>query len=382
MKSLIVFMLVAVLPRTEVVAQPTYTFSGYVVELPSYQRVNDLLSGVFNVAQDQFVNVTRGRLRPSLSLSNSTQLSAEYEIAGTYFSSAVPFSITPQQRRRQLFDLTWTPISASEFVVTHFIDRLYCRSEFDFGEATIGRQRIAWGTGRIWNPTDLFNPLNPTTFAKIEKDGVDAIAAKFFFGGFTDLMVVWNPQKDGATNWGARIRTNVNEYDVSVIGGYFDQRVVLGGDFAGNLFDAGLRGEAIVSANANQFRSNFAKWNLGVDYQFTPEFYSLAEYHFNGEGARTKETYELLRLINGEILNLGRRYAALSASYLIHPLVNVSVTGIANTDDGSKFLSATTTYSAADEISLSLGGQIFLGETLTEYWYYPNVAFLKGEIYF
>ena len=366
-----------------VVAQFEFNFSGYIVDFPAYQQSKDLVARFFGVERDQFVNVTRLRLRPALSLWRDAQLSVEYEISALYHSTPVLFQVQSEENSRQIADWTWKPIDEKRFTALHYVDRLHFKQGFGFGDLTIGRQRIAWGTGRVWNPTDLFNPINPASFAKIEKDGVDAALVKFHLGSFTDLSLVVNPQRGWNTsNAGFRFRTNVSEFDLSVVGGRFDKRVIVGGDFAGNLFDAGVRGEGILSAVPDNLDSNYVKLILGVDYQFTSRLYGLVEYHFNGEGAKNKFQYDLFRLARGEIINVGRNYLTAQASYLVHPLLNTTVSWTRNLDDRSQFVALVATYSAADEISLTLGGQLFLGDDFTEYWYYPNAVYIKADVFF
>jgi hypothetical protein len=157
---------------------------------------------------------------------------------------------------------------------------------------------------------------------------------------------------------------------------------VLGGDFAANFFDAGLRGEAILSGGSWEFDSSYVRFIAGVDYQFTADLYGLLEYQFNGEGTTDPFLYDLARLLRGEILNVGRNYLALQCSYLIHPLVNATVSIIGNLDDRSGFVSLLVSYSVSDEISASAGGQVFVGEKYDEYWYYPAAAYAKVEAYF
>jgi hypothetical protein len=121
---------------------------------------------------------------------------------------------------------------------------------------------------------------------------------------------------------------------------------------------------------------------FGADYQWTPELYTLAEYHHNGEGKSDRTSYELFRLIDGDILNLSRDYLALQAMYQVHPLVTASVSTIGNLNDGSRFFAGMVSYSLTENSALTLGGQIFTGDQFTEYWYYPGSVFLKGELYF
>jgi hypothetical protein len=364
-------------------AQDWLSFSGYVMEVPVYQRVNGTLARSFGTDRDQWLNVARVRLRPTVSLWSNARVSLEYEITSFYHSAPLFFDIQTTRNKRQVVDLTWNPVNEPKYSVIHFVDRLHFDQRVGFADIVIGRQRIAWGTGRIWNPTDLFNPINPTSFAKIEKDGVDAALTKLTFGDFTDLTLVYNPQEGWKTsNAGFRFRANFNEYDMSIVGGHFDKRVIVGGDFAGNLFQAGVRGEGILSADRHNLSSSFASFILGIDYQVTSKFYGLVEYHFNGEGTKDKSGYDLLRLSRGEIINVGRDYLALQASYLVHPLVNAMLSYMRNLDDRSQFFGLLVSCSVTDELAVALGGQLYGGDDFTEFWYYPGAVYLKADYYF
>lgn len=363
-------------------AQPRWTLTGYLMDLPAIQRFGETQSHLFGTERMLAEQVTRLRLRPQVEIGESGFLLIEYEIAALYHSASLFLSAQPEGAARQAVDLSWSPVKSAHFSLNHFIDRAYYRHTFDAVEVTLGRQRIAWGTGRVWNPTDLFNPINPANFAKVEKDGVDGVTAKLPFGSFTDLSLVLNTPRGRSLNGGFRFRTNVAEYDVSLLGGRFDDRIVAGADFAGSLFEAGLRGEGIYSVHPDDAEPGFVKFILGADYQFTSEFYALVEYQFNGEGQIDPGKYELARLAGGGLLNLGTQYLALGGTYLVHPLVTLTAMATANLVDASRFVSMTITWSAAEDISLTAGGQLFDGGQGDEYWYYPQAAFLKAEWYF
>lgn len=363
-------------------AQYDLSVTGYVVDLPVYQRTNDLLPKLTGGDQDQFLNVMRIRFRPTMTLWENGRLELEYEMTTAYHSTALLMALQQDEPRRQVVKLTWQALQEKRFSLLHFVDRLAFTQRTGNAEVVIGRQRISWGTGRIWNPTDLFNPLNPTSFAKIEKDGVDAIASKIFLGEFTDVTFVINPQKNSHGNGGGRFRTNFREFDLSFVGGVYDDRTVIGSDFAGNVLKAGVRGEGILSMATHNSSDRFVKYILGIDYQFTPELYLLSEYHYNGEGSADRMLYDLPRLVKGDILNLGRDYFAFSGSYLVHPLVTASATIMANLNDGSRFHSMTVSYSVSEDWTVALGGQLVEGDEMDEYWYYPNSLFLKVETYF
>ena len=383
MKQLKIFFAFLFLAPLSLSAQIDYNFSGYFYELPIYQKTNSSFLQN-NSGGEELLNITRLRLKPSLYLWQDARIDIKYEISTLYFDASSPLLFSSNEKStRQYFDLRWTPVSENNFNVSHFIDRLYLRQGFDFGVLSIGRQRISWGTGRIWNPTDLFNPINPANFTKIEKDGADVVSFMYYIGSFTDLNLVLNPMESlEQSNYGFRYRTNYSGYDFAAVGGYFDERFVAGLDFAGNLFTAGIRGEGIVSFDKNDFSSNYIRFILGADYQFNPEIYSLIEYQFNGEGFTDKQNYELLKLIRGKIINLNKNYLYLMVSYQYHPLLNLSVSHNQNLNDLSFYSSFTASYSASENIYANLSCLYFQGKELTEYWYYPNSVYLQAEYYF
>lgn len=384
MRRCFIYIFLPAISIVNIFSQPKINFSGYAEDLPVYESLKQELADLYNSKKNQFLNLTRIRLRTSANLWNNSRIETEYEVDGLYFNSSGQLELgSSGKTNRQIVKLRWTPVNEKHFQLTHFIDRLYLWQGFKSGSVVIGRQRISWGTGRIWNPMDLFNPINPASYYKIEKDGADAVSAKYAFGSFTDLNVVFNPQeKIKNSNYALRFRTNYAEYDMAVIGGYFDRRIVGGLDFAGNLFDAGVRGEGIISVNKDSTEDNFIKFILGIDNQFTPELYALAEYHYNGEGRTDRNSYDFVRLERGEIQNLSRHYICFSAMYQLNALTNISLTDISSLNDGSGFVNAVISFAAKEFLTLSLGSQITYGSPQSEYWYYPFSLYFQADYYF
>ena len=363
-------------------AQTDFEFEGYFQNLPVFQFVPSELSSLYGVNKNIQLNLSRLRIKPVLYLGENGRINIEAESDILFYKELTGlFQTESGKTNRQIINLKWQEDN-SHFTFVNFIDRLYFRQGFNWGSLVIGRQRISWGTGRIWNPTDLFNPINPATFYKTEKDGADAVSLKIAAGNFTDLNLVFNPQeKINQSNFGFRFRTNLLEYDFSIISGRFDERYVLGGDFAGNLGEAGVRGEGIYYFEQDEKKA-FAKFILGIDYQFTPKFYALAEYHYNGEGKTKKYEYEFNRLLKGEILNLSQSYLAVSAMYNASALLVLNFTNINNLIDGSSLFNLRGDYSLTENSYLDFGVQYFLGEKFSEYWYYPSSIYLLFEYYF
>ena len=383
MKHIVLITFIIIISSYNSFPQADFNFSGYVVELPVYMIMKDYPAIFGFPANNQFINLNRIRLKPELNLWENARIDAEYEVDALYSQKNLLFDLSSVSTNRQIVDLKWNIINEGNYKVSHYFDRLYFRQDFSWGNISVGRQRIAWGSGRIWNPIDLFNPVNPANFAKIEKDGADVAALTYFFGNFTDLDIVYNPQKKiENSNAGFRFRTNVEQYDLSVVGGYFDKRFVAGWDFAGSFLNAGIRGEGIVSMNKENLNDNYTRFTLGTDYQITPELYALLEYQYNGEGKTDKSDYELLRLVSGDILNLSRNYLALSANYVFSFITSASLMVNQNLNDGSGFVVISGLYSITSNLSLTIGAQITYGNEFSEYWYFPHSVYSQVEYYF
>jgi len=384
LKAEIILLLILAATPAFGISAPEIT--GYVYEMPSYSG-SSLISfpGLpeYEIPTNA-ANLTRLRLRPVLETGEDSRLEVHYEADIFYSEETGPLfkQYSGDKTKRQALDLNWLIYNKGNFVVNHFIDRFYYRKSFDWGDLTVGRQRIAWGTGRVWQPTDLFGPISPTNYSKFEKDGADAVSLKISLGLMSDIELVYNYTGTYAgSNYGARFRTNYSEYDISLLAGWFDRTARVGVDFAGNLFGAGLRGEMLYTAGKDGVKGS-VKAIAGLDYQFTEDLYGLLEFHYNGAGTTCRYCYDWAALISGDVLNVGKYYAAAQASYMVHPLISVSLMSLVNIGDGSGMVVPAASWSVSDEFSLKLGGMAFFGDSPDEYAFYPSALYLLAEWYF
>lgn len=351
--------------------------NGYVFEMPAIIKVD-------NTAEDyNAINFTRLRLRPTLNLSDDSRITAHYELDFLLSEQLLPGMTSLSKTNRQVISLFDEIDSGEKYRLNHFIDMLYYKHLFDDFEFTFGRQVISWGSGRVWQPNDLFNPINPANIFKYERDGVDAFTAKYYLGAFSDIEVVANfRDRVEDNNYAVRLRTNAMEYDVSFMSGYFDKRTVIGADFAGNLFDAGFRGELLYSFENKDNRDSYVKAVVGLDYQINSDLYALVEYQFNGEGKADKLKYEYLRLAFGEIQNLSRNYITQQINYKLGALWTVTASALQNINDGSGYAGAVIDYSWLQNVNLKLAGMYFYGDDKTEYSNYGTAVYGILEFYF
>lgn len=361
-------------------AQTRLQMSGYAVSFPSYQETEESIARLLGEEPTRFFTTNRVRLRPSLDFEDGTFIRLEWEV-GAVYSSRGSMLRPNLDIPGQVVRLSWNPVQGNRWSVVHAIDRLFLRTTTGAVEWTVGRQRIAWGSGRVWNPTDLFNPLNPAVIVKTEKDGVDALVGKLILGNFTDATVVWNPRKDLPSNYGIRIRTNAEGFDFAGIAGRFDRYWSVGADVTGAVLDAGVRCE-MLWLRTDRKLSQSLRAIVGIDNQFTERFYAVAEYHFNGVGASDRFRYDIAALARGEIVNVGREFGTIQTSYLLHPLLAANGMLLTSFTDGSGGLGFGLSYNASEETTIALGGQYFFGDPLTEYRFYPRTVYGRVEVYF
>jgi hypothetical protein len=252
------------------------------------------------------------------------------------------------------------------------------------GKVSAGRQRIAWGSGRLWNPTDRFNPVAPTAIEPEEKTGVDSAFGELRFGQFGALQGVAAPGR-GSRNvrrkLAIRWRDTVGELDYAVLAGRIGDETVLGLDLAGNLWQGGIRLEALLGRPEESRR--YAQLAAGYDYTlatdlFPAGLYLLAEYFYNGGalGALPPPLpSDRLESRNGHFLGL-------SAGYDLTPLWRLDGLMIWDLTGRSLFLSPQLSWSAAANLDVSLFAQLFAGGAGSEFGAFENAFFLRLELFF
>jgi len=360
---------------------PDFEFSGYILTLPAVVRQGAASSGGEGGTSNRFVDLSRIRLRGSARFGPNTLFALEHETFIFLTGERVDAGVRDPASLRQVTRLSWTPLSGGTGRLSHTIDRLFLRHDFGMATLTVGRQRIAWGTGRVWNPTDLFNPINPADYSRIEKDGADAASLKYYAGDFSDIELVWNPGEDfRSSNYAIRARTNAFEYDVSAMAGRFDGRTVVGGDFAGNFFGAGLRGETKIATRSGG--TAIPDYILGADYQFGPEVYALIEFFHQGAGSGDTASYDWSAVEAGEQLQLGRNYFYGGTTILLHPVVTANAGVNFNLDDGSGFVLPRITWSALSNLDVAAGALFTFGRDGSEYGAYERSFFGTATWYF
>lgn len=271
------------------------------------------------------------------------------------------------------FDLS--TMTGKKSVLAHtMIDRAYLEWYKDDWEVRVGRQRINWGINVVWNPNDLFNAYSFFDFDYEERPGSDAILVKKYTGVASSLELAGNVANDFdemviAGKWG----WNKWSYDFQVLAGKAREDLTLGFGWAGNIKDAGFKGEITYFKPYEDDGEEALLATLAVDYSFESSFYINASWLVNSAADVTPDFQENINLfttdrITAKDLSPFRYATFLQTSYSFHPLING---GIATIYYPSKrdalFINPSVTFSLKQNLDLDLISQIYFDSFFGDY---------------
>ncbi len=254
--------------------------------------------------------------------------------------------------------------------------RAWIGLEDERGVIRAGRQRIAWGSGKLWNPTDVLNPYDPTNVERDERRGVDALYARAGIGSLGQAELVWAPQDSWIDHaLLARVRANWEGWDAAAMGGKIAGSTgsyVIGGDFAKELFEGTAHGEAAWFNPEN--RTPYWKAGLGYDYNFASD----TKWAWLKDAAFVFEVYHAG---NGRP-GVAQNYAGATVSKDLHTLVKLECAAIVNADDKSTLAYPSIAWNAVPDLWLTAAWRRFGGDKLGEFGRQPNQAVLTAQYWF
>lgn len=261
------------------------------------------------------------------------------------------------------------------------IDRFYFDYTFNNLQFTIGRQRIAWGTALIWNPTDIFNPLSILDFDYEERPSVDAFRAQIFFSEVSKGEIVFKPGKTKEkTIIASKVLLNNWNYDFHFIFGFKFNKPFLGFEWAGDIFGAGFRGEVLYSKIlSNNFTSSLnisnkyqASLALSADYTFSNTLYIHSELLFNDRGLVNNYYLADLYMKYLNLINPAKWSLYQEISYEFHPLLRASIFNIINLIDKSGIVVPSFHWSLQENLDIVSIFLLCYGNAQTEYGEYGS----------
>ena len=318
----------------------------------------------------------KGQLRPAVGI--EVQYDNEV-LVGNYLRTR-QFLLEATQPPRTYWNLQDVYVQSEDVVARHRLRRAAVTLSRGATDLRVGRQRVAWGTGRFWSPLDLLNPVDPTALEPGEREGVDAVLIEHKRSAISRVSAVFAPVRNGRDHVLAQWHDNLQGADYSITAGQVPDGRVLGVDAAGQVGGAGIRGEWTMT----QHRSGGTphRMLLGWDYAFANTLTLSAELYFDGTGSSDPASYDRAGLLAGTRQTVGRRYAGLYVRYEFTPLLRGESWLASNLDDRSVYLSPRLTYSLRENLDIAIGGQLFAGHPGTEFGQRRNLRFAYLQWFF
>jgi hypothetical protein len=264
------------------------------------------------------------------------------------------------------FDLSKNWINQNAVLFNTTIDRA-C-AEFTEGkwDITVGRQRINWGISTVWTPNDIFNTFNYFDFDYEERPGTDAARIQYALNNSSSLDLAISPGRTSSQNVGALMyHFNKWGYDFQAFSGIYQQNFTTGIGWAGNIKDAGFKGEVSYFTPYHHFSdSNAIAASLSFDYGFKNGIYLLISGLYNGSG---KDSIPNIAQLTTETLSAKNifpfKYTAFAeVSYPFTPIFKASLGGMYSPSGNSLIALPTLTYSIADNWVIDVIGQSFFAQ--------------------
>ncbi len=311
----------------------------------------------------------------------SAQISYDNELFLGTGRKSLQFALADERGNGTWIDLDRTLADTKDSTWQHLLYRGWVRYEGDDVEAAAGRQRIALGRARLWNPTDLFNPIPPLAIEGDQRIGVDSVVGRVRLVDDLWLAAIVAPQdRDDLYRSAVRLELSRRSLDAALMFARIETDSVYGADFATNLGDAALRGEGTWTFHEKGGHTTQLVASLDYTFGIGTGLYALVEHFYNGNRFSREAFDRALRslppLTPGQGLALLTQSGVLPQSQLVTsswnqtgfqlgydltPLVRLDVLWIHDWEGPSEALFPVLTWSARQDLEVSLGAQLFGG---------------------
>ena len=390
-----------------------FSFSGYV---KSYALVQDKIN-IENIStknirdQDQsiagnFQSQNALRLMASYLSSNIGNFEVHYEVQPLYFSNSnmaayytddnlagisSTISLASNLFRFKDLDAVLTDVG-NHGVILQNLDRFNYQYSNQYGDLTIGRQVLSFGSSRFINPTDIFIPFAIQTLNQEYRVGIDAIRYKADVGDFAVVdmgLVIGEAGKKENSAIFLRGKNSIEGNDIEVIAIMLDDAWLVGGGVERAIGDFGFwfetaymdwqqsstsQGDGTKNINANSpfltaaYIEKYWRSSIGSDYALNEDIIVMLEYHYNGAGTDNvsdyNELYAQAPYQKAGVYLYGEHYIIPALTWLVSPLVSVSASAFYNLSDRSVFLTMASETSWGDNLYSDFGVYLSHGDNM------------------
>lgn len=240
------------------------------------------------------------------------------------------------------------------------IYRAYVQYRGDKHFWSLGRQRIPLGVGRVWNPIDIFNPIDSQSIETDERSGTESIRYEYAINELSNAD--FTVAKDKLA---LRVKGYLDDVDMAFVTLWDEKgdQDVIGWELAGELLHSGIE----LRSEGGSFRDHrcgerHSEFIIGAEYGFANSVTLLGEYKHSDAG---KSDYIATQI--------GYQPALLWTCHLLL---------VVNTTDGSGFAAPAVEYSLSDEMTLSAGAFVYGGGDSDEFGVSSNRYYLRWFVHF
>ncbi len=337
---------------------PSFSLNGYVKYLPAYMDYS------FFESENNHLIHNRINFRGYF----GDNLSVGLELRNRVFFNDIP-SI---QGDDGLVNMSYFIVREDNFVFNSMIDRLWLKYQKDKIEISIGRQRVNWGVNTIWNNNDLFNAYNFIDFDYIERPGSDVVRFIYTGDNLSSFELVYMPNERKGYALAGLYKLNSFGYDFQLLAANYFNDIVLGGGWAGNIKNAGFKGELSYFFDKENIENSLS-FSSSLDYSTKNGFYFLGSYLYNSNGMNESNFLSLIN-INANVLS-PKNLMPSKHSYLlqvnkpISPPLNVSLNLLYGKGIKLLYVSPSLSY----DISSNLDAGV-----IVQYFYLDNFGDFKN----
>ena len=329
-----------------------FTLGGYINYLPSYlefERSNEIDFQKNQLIHNR-INI-RGYIKDNFSI-------------GLELRNRILFNEGEFNDDNGYFDLSHYYINNSKFKIHSMIDRMWLKYQKEKIEISIGRQRVNWGINTIWNSNDLFNAYNFIDFDYIERPGSDVVRFQYSGDNLSSIDVVYKPSTiEESSVIAALYKINKMGYDFQFLLADYYNDIALGGGWAGNIKNAGFKGEITYFIPDESSENNSTSLSTSIDYSFTNGLYILGSHLYNSNGYSDPQQFELGAItqdvLSPKNLMPSKNSYLIQASAFITPAINTSFTFLYGQGINFFFFSPNITYDISSSLDASIIGQFF-----------------------
>ena len=346
-------------------------------------RSSDAANGILNTALAR-LRLRLDGVRAAGSGDLSWLLVYDHEVLAGGLVKTSGFAALAAIPKPTYLDLHREVFAGGAYRWTHRMSRASVGWDAGDWRTIFGRQRVAWGSGRVWNPTDRFNPVAVTSLDAGEKTGSDAVSIERYVGSFGVLQAVaapGNAARGASRKVALRWRDTVGETDYALLAGRIGDEPVVGLDLATNLFDGGLYFEAAAGWPRGDAR--YVQFTLGYENLWVPPFLDNP-LRLSAEAFRnTAATGAAVTVASADRLQTRRRdHLALTVAYDIGFLWGVQAVTLVDFDSGSTAFLPSLSYSLSQNMDAQVVGQFFHGGPESEYGAAADVFLVRLNAYF